>query len=233
MRQLAVCALLSLTSAVAFAEEPSAPPVGDIPVTDAPPAASSGMRVRWGVSGALGYLLPASAVDFGASGRIGVQLNENLGVFGDIGYVAGIGLGGSISGSSASVSVSAVSFWHLTPTVELDLGKFFLAAGPLIGNGGWGQISQSADENGNVSQYVVAASGFLLGMDVKTGLTFGAQQPSGKRSGFTLALDFKLLTVPVASVSQQAGSGGVSQSIRTGDRIIGMTPMLTLGYESK
>jgi hypothetical protein len=226
--------LFASTSALAQemgAESPPPPP----PATpaDAPVAEPGGMRVRWGVTGGAGYFIPASAVDFGASARIGVQLSNLLGAYLDVGYTAGIGLGGSFTGTGGSISVSGVGFWHVAPTVELDLGKFFIAGGPALASGGWGQISQGADSSGNATQSAVATSGLMYGLDLRTGLTFGAQQPSGRRSGFTLALDFKLLAARVVSVTQQAGSSGASQSIRTGDMVIGMTPMLVLGYDAK
>jgi hypothetical protein len=197
------------------------------------PVAKQPIRVRWGVSGALGYFLPAKAVDFGVSGRIGVQLGDHFGAYADIGYVPGIGLGASSSGTGGSISISAIGFFHFTPMAEFDLGPFFVAGGPILASGGWGQIEESADSNGNVSQFVVAAGGFLPGFDVRTGFTFGSVKPNGKRSGFTLGFDLKLINAQVSSVSQSGGPNGASQTIQTGDRIWGFTPMLMLGYESK
>ncbi len=61
----------------------------------------------------------------------------------------------------------------------------------------------------------------------------GDRQPSGRRHGFTLAIDVKLFSATVASVQQCGGSGGASQTISVGDRIWGVAPMLVLGYDSK
>ncbi len=233
-KAMVVAALIGISGS-AYAQEmgaeaPPPPPPADTPAAE---PASSGMRVRWGVNGAIGYFIPASALDFGANARVGVQLSNMLGAYLDFGYVAGIGLGGSVSSTGGSLSVSGVGFWHLAPTVELDLGKFFVAGGPMLANGGWGQITQGADTSGNVVQNVVATSGLMYGVDLRTGLTFGSTQPSGRHGGFTLGLDFKLMAARVASVSQGAGAGGVSQSVKTGDTVIGMTPMLVLGYDAK
>ncbi|MGQ0505955.1 MAG: hypothetical protein ACT4TC_11635 [Myxococcaceae bacterium] len=224
---LLVCSWATAQDAVA----PPAP-AADAPLAETPPA--PGMRVRWGVTGGFGYFAPASAVDFGVNGRIGVQLSQLLGLYADIGYVAGIGFGGSVSNSGAAVSVSGVGFWHLAPMVEADIGNvFFVAGGPMIGGGGWAQVQQTADASGNATQNAIAAGGFLYGLNARTGFTFGTVQPSGRHGGFTLALDFKMIAARVTSASQSAGAGGASQAITTGSTVVGFTPMLMLGYDAK
>jgi hypothetical protein len=207
----------------AFAQESTAPA----------PERPSELRFRWGVNGQAGYFLPAGAVDFGASARFGAQVSDLLGVYGDLGYNAGVGFGGSFSGTGGSVSVSGVGYWHIAAIAEADLGKFFVAGGPLIAGGGWGQVAQGVDSSGNVTQYVVAAGGYMPGLDLKMGITFGDRQTNGRHGGFTLALDAKFLYASVVSVGQSAGSGGASQSVKTGDHIFGITPMLVLGYDAK
>ena len=190
-------------------------------------------RFRWGVNGALGYFSPAKAVDFGVSARFGAQLSDLLGLYADLGYVAGLGISGNVTNNSGSATVSGVGFFHIAPMIEADLGTFFVAGGPMLATGGWGQVTQGADSAGNVQQYVVAAGGVMPGLDLRTGFTFGPVMPGERHGGFTLGIDVKLLLATVTSVAQNAGPSGGSQSISTGSRVLGVTPMLMLGYDAK
>ena len=55
---------------------------------------------------------------------------------------------------------------------------------------------------------------------------------TGKRSGFAIALDLRMLIAPdSATTSQSAGAGGVSQAVATNTTAIGWSPMLMMGYE--
>jgi hypothetical protein len=126
------------------------------------------------------------------------------------------------------------SFWHLGAMAEGTFGDhFFVAGGPMLFNGAWTSVSQSGGTGGASQSVVVAGGGILPGADLRLGFNFGHPQPSGRRSGFTIGLDVKILSAPVTSVSQSAGTGGASQSVNIGDHQLGITPMLMLGYEAK
>ncbi|MFN0062350.1 MAG: hypothetical protein ACKVPX_07515 [Myxococcaceae bacterium] len=170
-------------------------------------------------------------VDFGGNLRFGAQISELIGVFLDGGFTVGFGLGGNFSGTAGSVSVSILAFWHLAPMVEFDFDKFFVAVGPLFGSGAWVQVSQGVDVSGTAFQQAIAVAGFMPGADIRVGFTFGDRQDSGFLSGFTLALDLKILNGAATEVSQSAGTGGAAQGVSVGDRVWGFTPMLMLGYD--
>src|SRR5205085_7301788 len=123
-------------------------------------------------------------------------------VYADFGYQGGVGFLASYNGTSQSYSVSAMGFWHVAPMVEADFHTFFIAAGPMFGSGGWTQTSETFDVNGNVSQYVLATGGFLPGIDIRTGFTFGQLFPNGMLSGFTLGIDLKMIFGRVTAVAQ-------------------------------
>ena len=88
--------LTALVSASALAQEapppsppPEPPPAAPAPPPDAPVAmpmdTDPGGRVRWGVSGNLGWHLPQSAFTFGGEGRIGYQITNMLGAYAIVG----------------------------------------------------------------------------------------------------------------------------------------------------
>jgi hypothetical protein len=195
----------------------------------------SGTRFRWGVDGQAGYFLPVKILDWGASARFGAQLNDTFGVFLDLGYLFGIGIGGSVSSNGASIKLATLSFWQIGVMGEASLGdRFFIAAGPMLFSGGWTAVSQSADSSGNVSQNVVAAGDNVLpGLDLRIGVGFGSRQSNGRKAGFNISLDTKLLYAPVTSVSQSVSGSSVNQSVKVGDHQLGITPMLMLGYDAR
>jgi hypothetical protein len=223
-RGIAVTGLL--VSTLAAAQAP--PPV----YTDAPLAPMTRpIHFRWGISGSVGYFFPAQAVDFNGSVRFGAQLTDRWGVYLDGGYTAGIGFGGSASATGGSFSLSAVSFWHIAPMAEVDFNQFFIAAGPMLAGGAWAQVVESVDVSGTASQFAVGASGIMPGFDVRLGGTFGRRDLYSFLGGFTLALDVKVMVATVDSVSQTAGPGGATQSVKVGDKVWAVTPMLMLGYD--
>jgi hypothetical protein len=189
-------------------------------------------HVRWGIDGKTGYFHPASALIFGTSARVGAQVLRWLGLYADFGYTGGVGFGASFNGTSEAFSVSALGFWHVAPMIEADFENFFVAIGPMFGSGGWTQSYESFDyDSGNVSQYVLATGGFLPGIDIRTGFTFGRLFPNGTLGGFTLGIDLKMIFGRVTQVAQTAGMSGVSQNIRSGDHVLGLSPMLVMGYD--
>jgi hypothetical protein len=210
-----------LAAALLFTSSAMADDTAETVTSDVPQEAVDSSRVRWGVNAAFGSFLSAGAVDFGVSARVGMQLNSLLAIYGDFGYIAGIGFGAS----GAGASVSGVGMWHVGPTAEATFGKFFAAGGLMVAGGGWASVSASTAGSGQA----IAAGGIMPGMNLRTGFTFGSPQPSGRRSGFTLAVDLKILNAGVTSAS--AGAGGAT--VAAGDRIWGVTPMLVLGYDAK
>lgn len=212
--------------------EPAQPAAGAQAAQPAEPADEG--HFRWGISGMGGSFFPGpTTIAFGAEGRVGYALDRTLTLYGSIGSVAGIGFGGEVSNTNSSLSVSAVSYWYIGANVDALLaGPLFVGAGAAVGRGAWGVVSQSAGSNG-ASQEVIAAGGFMPSADARLGLHFGKTKDNGKRSGFVLALDMRVLIAPdSAQTNQNASStGGASQSVTTSTTAVGFAPMLMLGYD--
>jgi len=243
------CAVM-LTSFAAMAQEaPSpatAPPTQPAQTTpakaDAPaspdtatpaPTPNEG-HFRWGISPTGGTFFPGpTTIAAGIEGRAGYAFNQTVTLFGSLGTAAGIGLGGDVTANGASASVSAISYWYIGANVDaLLVGPLFVGAGAAIGRGGWGVVSQSASSSGG-SQEVTAAGGTMPSGNARIGLMTGKlNEKTGKRSGFAIALDLRVLVAPdAASTSQQASASGASQNVTTSTTAIGYSPMLMLGYE--
>lgn len=229
--------LAALVSASAFAQEtppppPEAPPAAasePAPVPAAEPASAG--RIRWGVSGNLGWHFPQSAFTFGAEGRFGYQLSDMFGVYGIFGGTAGFGFGGSVSGNSASVSATALSRWYLGAIAELLLGNtFFVGAGPVFANGGLAGAVVSGSPDG-VGTAVFADSGPSFGLDVRLGVQLG-RKTEVRKSGFSLGLSALTLLHPDATVVRtQAGMNGGTIDVTTTELMVTVTPMLMLGFD--
>lgn len=191
---------------------------------------------RWGISGMGGSFFPGpTTIAFGAEGRVGYALDRTLTLYGSLGSVAGIGFGGEVSNNNSSLSVSAVSYWYIGANVDaLVAGPLFVGAGAAFGKGAWGVVSQSAGTNG-AGQEVIAAGGFMPSADARLGLHFGKTKDNGKRGGFVLALDLRVLIAPDSAETKQSASstGGASQSVTTDTTAIGYSPMLMLGYDMR
>jgi hypothetical protein len=189
---------------------------------------------RWGLSPMGGSFFPGPAtVAFGIEGRAGYAFNDTITLFGSLGGVAGVGFGGDLNANGASASVSAVSYWYAGANVDALLaGPLFVGGGAAIGKGGWGAVSQSASSSGG-SQEVTAAGGIMPSLNARLGLATGKlNRQTGKRSGFAIALDLRMLIAPDStSTAQSAGTGGVSQTVATNTTAIGWSPMLMMGYE--
>lgn len=232
--------LTALVSASAFAQEtppppppappPSAPMVADAPMED------PGGRVRWGVSGNLGWHLPQSAFTFGAEGRIGYQVTNMFGAYAIVGGTVGLGIGGNVSASGASVSITALSYYYFGAIAELMFGNlFYVGAGPVLANGALAGVSASGGTSGAQVTTVVAA-GLKPGLDVRLGLGFGRQRPpSFRRGGFNLGLDALILFHPNAIVGRATANsdGSAGAEVKTNELAVTVTPMLTLGYDGR
>jgi hypothetical protein len=174
-----------------------------------------------------------TTVAFGIEGRFGYAFNQMVTAFGSVGSVAGVGFGGDVSANGAALSVSAISYWYIGANVDaLVAGPLFVGAGAALGRGGWGVVSQSASSAG-ASQEVIAVGGTMPSANARLGLHVGkVNEKTGKRPGFAIALDLRVLIAPdSASTTQSAGAGGASQSVTTDTTAIGWSPMLMLGYD--
>lgn len=236
---MCACTLFSVVASAQTAPTtpaPAAPAAPAEPVAaDAAPAATPNEgHFRWGVSPMAGTFFPGpTTVAFGVEGRAGYAFNQTVTLFGTLGTAAGVGLGGDVSANGASTQVSAISYWYIGANVDaLVAGPLFVGAGAAIGKGGWGVVSQSAGSSGG-SQEVVAAGGVMPSGNVRLGLMTGSlNEKTGKRGGFAIALDLRVLVAPdSASTSQQASATGASQSVTASTTAIGYSPMLMLGYE--
>jgi hypothetical protein len=245
---LSWCALMSI-SFVASAQDQPAPAQGEPPppatATPAPEPAPAPApqqpaeppdegHLRWGISPMAGTFFPGpTTVAIGIEGRVGYAFNQTVTVYGSIDSVAGVGFGGDFTQNGASASVSAISYWAVGANVDALLaGPLFVGAGAAIGRGGWGVVSQSASSSGG-SQEVIAAGGTMPSANARLGLHVGkTNEKTGKRPGFAIAFDLRVLIAPdSASTSQSAGSGGASQSVTTDTTAVGYSPMLMLGYD--
>lgn len=82
---------------------------------------------------------------------------------------------------------------------------------------------------------MTAAGGLTPSLDARIGLVTGSvNQATGKKSGFMIALDVRMLIAPdSATTKQQAGAGGAMQSVTTETTALGFCPMLHLGFDSR
>lgn len=195
---------------------------------------SNDPHLRWGFSGNVGlFFANPQAFALGPEGRVGYQLNSVLGFYGSLGAVGGVGIGASASDTGVSGGLSAVSYWYGSASAEAVLADLFLvAAGLGIGKGAWASTSVSADQTSGSTEQV-AAGGIMPQANARIGLAFGDRsRRNGKKDGFTLALDGRLLWAP-NSVSQQisggATGGGITQTVETS--AVSVTPMLVFGYD--
>ncbi|MCB9673595.1 MAG: hypothetical protein H6737_00680 [Alphaproteobacteria bacterium] len=200
-----------------------------------PSAASAGdTHFRWGVGGGTGYFAPAGLVDFNVGLRLGAQFNEKMGVYGELGSVFGFGFGGSVSENGASLRAKAVGLYGLTPVFEYSFGGGFIGGGPVLARGSWVAVKQSADDQGNVSQSAYVAGGsFVPGLDFRVGAIAGKADERGRRKGFSIALDTKMLLAKVTSVDQNVSGSNVSQGVEVGKSTVGITPMLVFGFDAR
>ncbi len=243
--------LTALVSASAFAQEVSpppppppppppqqqmyAPPPPSQPAMDAP-LEDPGGRVRWGVSGNLGWHAPQSAFTIGAEGRIGYQVSNMFAAYAVVGATAGFGIGAQVSVSGASASITALSYYYLGAIAELMFADlFYVGGGPVIANGGLVGVSGSATSSGNSEAIAIAHVGAMPGLDLRLGLGFGrARAPSFRRGGFNLGIDALILFHPNAVVIREKVVNGTGTgSVRTNELAVTVTPMLTLGYDAR
>lgn len=197
-------------------------------------------RFRFGIAAGLGTFFPGPMISYGLAGRAGWQFTNILGAYATFGKTSGLWLGGSLNvgsgGASISQSVSFVDYWQFGLEGEAILGnRFYVAAGPKIVNGGWGFIAQSVgggSGGASVNQTAGVVSGWLPAVGTRIGLAFGKPNPeTGRRGGFNMAIDTTFVFGSGGvKVNQSAGGTGISQSVAPLGGV-GITPMLTFGYE--
>jgi hypothetical protein len=245
-------ALLLLLAAHARAQEtpPPAPATDEQPavlqpttIANAPlPAADApveerhtGSRFRWGVGGGIGWHAPYSAFGLSSEVRIGSQLTNFLGAYLAIGGHLGVGVGYNVAGLGASVNGTLIGHFTMAALLEVIFAnRFWLAAGPAFGLGGMALGGLGiATTGGTITG--VSAGGFKPGFDVRTGIGFHAPNArTGRRKGFNLGLEALVLFHPSAKVTEvQVDLNGAEVTVANARTLITVTPMLTLGFETR
>lgn len=236
--------LTALVSASALAQESAPPPPPPQPVAAAPmpmdaPMEDPGGRVRWGVSGNLGWHLPSSAFTFGAEGRIGYQISNMFGAYAIVGGTVGLGFGVSTSIQGANVSITALSYYYFGAIAELMLGNlFYVGGGPVLANGAYVGASVGASADGVAEVKNIVAAGLKPGLDIRLGLGLGRASgpPSFRRGGFNLGLDALILFHPnsiITTIRADGPNGTAGAGVTTNGLTVSLVPMLMLGYDAR
>lgn len=240
--------LTALVSASALAQDAAtSPPPPPPPQADAPMAApmaapmeetDPGGRIRWGVSGNLGWHLPSPAFTFGAEGRIGYQITNMFGAYAIIGGTVGLGFGVNTDIKNASVSLTAISYYYFGAIAELLLADIFYVGGGFVGaSGAYVGASVGASSEGRAQVSNIVSAGFKPGLDVRLGLALGRKQgpPSFRKGGFNLGLDALVLFHPNAVVTTVTAdsNGNAGASVTTNGLAVSVVPMLMLGYDAR
>jgi hypothetical protein len=210
--------------AVAPTVDEGAPATQSIAPAPAPAEEASEMKLRIGVNGGIMMFSPGPSYGLNVSLRAGVRLSELFAVYADAGGGFGLGGGGDVSDSGASVSVNTASYRRIGVMAEVTLGPLFLSVGPALFDGAWAGIAQGGGTSG-AAQSVYVADGYFPSAVGRIGLGFG---DGGK---FTLALEGMVVIGEMTEVAQSGGATGASQSAKTGNSAIGYSPVLVLGWD--
>ncbi len=194
-----------------------------------------GGRVRWGLSFNLGWHLPYHAFGLGLDLHVGHQFSRNFALYAFTQGQLGFGLGVETGEGGASVSARFLAHLVGGAIAEVTLGDhFYLGAGPAVGYGVFGMAGINvADAQGTITG--VGQYGFKPGIDLRAGFGFGkARAPRFRRGGFNLGVDVLILFHPDTIFTRvRAGSTGGSVEVRENGWMTTVTPMLTLGYDSR
>lgn len=222
---------------------PTPPPVAlDTTTMPQEPQHDEGGRVRWGISGNLGWHLPPSAFTLGLEGRIGYQASNVFSAYAIAGMTAGFGIGintvPGVDTQGANINLTALIYYYGGALAELMFGDtFFIAGGPVIASGAFTTGSAYASSDGVGEVRNITAIGLKPGIDVRLGFGFGnARRPSFRRGGFNISLDALILFHPDAIVSTARADGpnnSWNAGVSYGATIVTVTPMLMLGYDSR
>ncbi len=193
-------------------------------------AASTGVRptFRIGASGGVGGF-SGPMVAHTLRVHAGAQLVPAFGVYGELGRVDGLALGGQLSSSSVGLSVRSLSGEYAAVVAEGSAGPLFLAAGPALHTAAWVTVAQSVDDQGNVQQIGVVVDGSPgFGGQARLGVRLGGKD---NRATVTLELASLFLHGTVFEVAQQAGASGTSQAVAIGDGRWGVLPSFQMGFD--
>ena len=199
------------------------------------PVEDPGGRVRWGVSGNLGWHFPSSAFTFGIDGRVGFQISNLFSAYAIFGAGAGFGFGGGTQG----VSATALTYIYLGGIAELMFADlFFVGAGPVLAQGAYvgGEVGLSS---AGISQTIgVSSVGIKPGLDLRLGIQLGkTNQETHRRGGFSIGLDVLTLMHLDSTITttRRDGPGGTTGTpiVRTGQLGVSVIPMLMLGYDAR
>jgi hypothetical protein len=202
-----------------------------------PPAeeADSG-HFRWGISPMFGTFFPGpTTVSFGLELRFGYAFNQQTTIYGNMAAVAGVGFGIDSTPGSTAASVSAVTFWQIGPNIDhIIAGPLFVGGGVGVGRAGWGIIEAKAG-NGGAGSRTVLAAGFTPSLDGRIGISTGSPNPkTGKRHGFYLALDVRMLIgLNAVETRVEANQAGGTSTVVDDTASIGFAPMLHIGYDQR
>jgi len=263
---LTAVASVTTTSAIAFAQDqtgdlaapPPPPPAGQTaapppppPVwtpqapmgqpaapTDGEPGMDPGGRVRWGVSGALGWHFPQSMFTVGAEGRVGYQVSNIFSIYGALGGTGGFGFGASVGFEGVEVNLNVISYYYLGAIAEAMFGdRFYIGGGPVIASGVIGGFTSGVDFDGVAYVTEQHSAGFKPGLNVRFGLGVGKPRaPSMRRGGFNLGVDVLTLFHPSSvfiKTRADGPNGTAGASIQSEGLGVSVVPMLTLGYDAR
>jgi hypothetical protein len=203
---------LLFAPSIARAQQPEPQPQPPVaaPAAPAPPAAPAEeeekARFRWGISG-LGGVLPWGGDSTGAGGvdaRLGAQINNMIGVYGQPFLV--IAAGQSVNTGTGAVSQDAVVAAGVEALVDFTFADVaYVAVGPGYVSAAGGRQAVNV---GGVSQGAYAGSYFDVAL--RGGLALGSMKPN-RRKAFTIGLDARMIFTPDEPT---------------------IVPMLALGYDA-
>lgn len=201
--------LTAVLSTAALAQQP-----GDAPLV----LEDLGGRVRWGLSASVGLLVPLTGFMLQAEARFGYQASRQFSAF--IIGGAGTGLGGTF-------------FIHTGAIVEFCPVDFlYLGGGPVAA---WGRLAMF-NSGGGTGLVTVAEPGFTSawkpGLSVRFGFsTAQSRPPTFRRPGFTFGFEGLLLFH--ADMTLGWSQRAFSLPVTTTQSMVTLTPMLTLGFDSR
>ncbi|TKC99910.1 hypothetical protein, partial [Polyangium fumosum] len=214
---------------------PAAPPKTE-PNEETPE--DPGGRVRWGVSGNLGWHVPQSMFTIGAEGRIGYQVSNIFSAYAAIGGTGGFGFSADVGFDGINVGVSGISYWYVGAIAEAIFGnRFYVGGGPVLARGALGGITTGVSIDGVAEVTEIASAGFKPGLNLRFGLsTANPSGPSRRRGGFNIGIDALMLFHPSAlfvTTRADGPNGSAGVSVRENTLGVSLIPMLTLGYDSR
>ncbi|HZF55599.1 MAG TPA: hypothetical protein VE093_43595 [Polyangiaceae bacterium] len=197
-----------------------------------------GGRVRWGVSGALGWHFPQSMFTVGAEGRVGYQVSNIFSIYGALGGTGGFGFGASVGFEGVEVNLNVISYYYLGAIAEAMFGdRFYIGGGPVIASGVIGGFTSGVDFDGVAYVTEQHSAGFKPGLNVRFGLGVGKPRaPSMRRGGFNLGVDVLTLFHPSSvfiKTRADGPNGTAGASIQSEGLGVSVVPMLTLGYDAR